>query len=81
MLYEWMGRKPHKRHQNVLATGGRGKSRVASINVLEIKPGRTFEPTPDEIKFFGDLLRPVGESLRVADEDYPSQDEEHREEE
>jgi hypothetical protein len=66
MHYVWRGQKPHKRHEAIYTGSGRDKKRLAQVRVIEIKPGEPFEPTEFELRSFGDLMEPVGESLRVA---------------
>ena len=59
MLYNWRGPKPHRRHRNIQGDHG-----LVRIQPILIAPGEAFEPTPEELAAFGDLLEPVDASLR-----------------
>lgn len=67
MQYVWQGRKPHRRTTLQYTQGDKHKARQASgIEIQEILPGESFEPTPAELASFGDLMQPVGAGLRMA---------------
>ena len=66
-LYRWLGRKALQRSHNVMSTQGRDKGKPIGVEYAEIHHGDVFEATEAEVTSFGDLMEPVGESLRVAE--------------
>jgi hypothetical protein len=65
MKYFWRGRKAHMHHQVTMGATGREKGKPTRVETVLIQPGDVFEPSPEEIRAFKDLMEPYGETLRA----------------